>query len=645
MEGYISVTLPDGSRIEVERGSTVRQVAEELSQRLAREAVAARVDGVLRDLEWPLEKDCRVELVMFDSEEGQKVFRHTSSHIMAQAVQRIYPEARLAIGPAIENGFYYDFEVPKSFTPEDLEKIEEEMGRIVKEDYPVRRQDMTREEALEFFRRRGDHYKVELLEDMEPGTPVSVYWQGEFVDLCSGPHLPSTGKVRAYKLTSLAGSYWRGDEKRQSLQRIYGTSFPKKQQLEEHLHLLEEAARRDHRRLGKELGLFSLQQEAPGFPFFHPRGMVLRQELEAFWREVHQRYGYREIKTPMLLSQELWERSGHWDHYRENMYITRIDDQDFAIKPMNCPGGMLVYKSGPHSYRDFPLRLAELGLVHRHELSGVLHGLMRVRSFTQDDAHIFMLPQQVKDEIKEIIGLTDYLYRIFGFPYHVELSTRPEKAMGSVEVWDRATGALREALEEMEMDYQINEGDGAFYGPKIDFHLQDCLGRTWQCGTIQLDFLMPERFDLEYVGEDGEKHRPVTIHRTCLGSIERFIGILIEHYAGAFPAWLAPVQARVIPVADRHAAYGDRVRQSLQDRGVRAELDQRREKVGYKIREAEVQKVPYMLVVGDKEVAESTVSVRSYSQGDLGAMSMPDFQARVLEEIQTREDHQPAANR
>lgn len=632
----IVISLPDGSQLEYPRGVEVAQVARDISPRLYKDAVAAKVNGRLVDLATPLEEDSELEVLTFASEEGQRVFRHTSSHILAQAVKRLYPEAKFAIGPAIENGFYYDFDVPESFTPQDLEKIEAEMKKIVAADYPIVREEVSREEALAFFAEQGEKYKEELIRDLPEDVQVSLYRQGEFVDLCAGPHAPSTGKIKAIKLTSVAGAYWRGDENREMLQRIYGTSFPKQKELDEHLKMLEEAAKRDHRKLGRELDLFSIHEEGPGFPFFHPKGMIIRNELESFWREVHTRWGYQEIKTPIILREDLWKQSGHWDHYKENMYFTEIDEQAYAIKPMNCPGGILVYKNRPHSYREFPLRMAELGLVHRHELSGVLHGLMRVRSFTQDDAHIFLLPEQIKDEIINVIELTDYLYRVFGFDYHVELSTKPEKAMGSEEDWENATQALREALEEKGIEYKVNEGDGAFYGPKIDFHLKDCLGRTWQCGTIQLDFQMPERFELEYTGEDGEKHRPVMIHRTCLGSIERFIGILIEHYAGAFPTWLAPVQVKILPITDRHLDYCRQLAEEYKEHGIRVEVDERNEKVGYKIREAQLNKLPYMLIVGDKEVEEGTVSVRARSQGDIGAMAADRFLELIKEEIEVK---------
>jgi threonyl-tRNA synthetase len=629
--------LPDGTRREFPDGVTAADVLKTLGQRLQKEALVARVNGRLVDLSTPLPPEAAVAFLTFADEEGRDVYRHTSAHILAQAVKRLYPEAKLAIGPAIADGFYYDFDVPRPFTPEDLARIEAEMERIIKEDLPLERSELSREEARAAFLAAGETYKVEIIDELPPDAVISCYRQGEFTDLCAGPHLPSTGYVRAFKLLSVAGAYWRGDERNKMLQRIYGTSFPKKSLLEEHLHRLEEAKRRDHRRLGAELDLFSIREEGPGFPFFHPKGMIIRNELEAFWREVHRRRGYQEIRTPIILRRELWERSGHWDHYKENMYFTTIDDQPYAIKPMNCPGGILVFKRRVHSYRELPVRMAEMGLVHRHELSGVLHGLMRVRCFTQDDAHIFCRRDQVREEILQIIDLVEYFYReVFGFDYHVELSTKPEKAMGDDAIWELATGALREALEARGLPYKVNEGDGAFYGPKIDFHLRDCLGRTWQCGTIQADFLMPEKFDLYYVGEDGQRHRPVMLHRVVFGSLERFIAILTEHFAGAFPVWLAPVQVRVLPITDRHAAYAAAVTRQIEEADIRVELDARNEKVNYKIREAQVQKVPYMLVVGDREAAEGTVAVRHRSQGDLGVVLLSDFINRVREEIKTR---------
>jgi len=571
----IKVTLKDGSVNEYKRGITIKEVAESISAGLARVALAGEVDGVVRDLGYKIENDCKLNLLTFDDEGGRDAFRHTSSHIMAQAVKRLYPEAKLAIGPAIDTGFYYDFDVEKPFSPEDLEKIENEMNKIIKEDYELERFVLPRDEAIKFMEERGEPYKVELIKELPENEEISFYKQGEFVDLCAGPHLPSTGKVKAFKLLSVAGAYWRGSEKNKMLQRIYGTSFPKKSQLDEYLVRLEEAKKRDHRKQGKELDLFDILEEGPGFPFFMPKGMILRNLLIDYWRQEHKKRGYQEISTPIILNEDLWHRSGHWDHYKENMYFTKIDEANYAIKPMNCPGGMLVYKRKLHSYRDLPQRMAELGLVHRHELSGALHGLMRVRCFTQDDAHIFMTPDQIKDEIKGVIELIDDFYKVFGFKYHVELSTRPENSMGTDEQWEVATNALREAMESMGMQYKINEGDGAFYGPKIDFHLEDSIGRTWQCGTIQLDFQMPERFDLTYIGPDGERHRPVMIHRVVFGSIERFIAILTEHYAGAFPVWLSPVQVKVLPILDKHHDYAKSVEQKLVENGIRVETDYR----------------------------------------------------------------------
>nr|WP_152947228.1 threonine--tRNA ligase [Desulfofundulus thermobenzoicus] len=632
----VKVTLKDGSVREYPSGTPLSRVAAGISPRLAKEALVASVDGRLVDLSFPLEKDAAVQFYTFEDEQGRDVFRHSSAHVLAQAVKRLFPEAKLAIGPAIAGGFYYDFDVRRPFTPEDLERIEKEMQQIVQEDLPFARMEVSREEARERFAAAGEDYKVELIDDLPEDAVISIYRQGDFTDLCAGPHIPSTGRLKALKLTGVAGAYWRGDERNKMLQRIYGTAFPKKSQLEEHLFRLEEARRRDHRKLGVELDLFSIQEEGPGFPFFHPKGMVLRNQLEQYWREEHRRRGYQEIRTPIILNRTLWERSGHWEHYRENMYFTRIDETDFAVKPMNCPGAILVYKSRLHSYRDLPIRLAELGLVHRHELSGVLHGLMRVRCFTQDDAHIFMLPSQIREEITGVIDLVDEFYRVFGFNYKVELSTRPEKSMGSDEIWETATAALEDALQARGMEYKVNEGDGAFYGPKIDFHLEDCLGRTWQCGTIQLDFLMPEKFDLTYVGEDGQKHRPVMIHRVVFGSIERFIGILTEHFGGAFPTWLAPVQVRVLPIADRHMDYARQVVERLDARDIRVELDARNEKVNYKVRDAQAQKIPYMLVVGDREAAEGTVAVRHRSRGDEGALPLDHFLSRLEEEIRTK---------
>ncbi|SHJ74843.1 threonine--tRNA ligase [Propionispora hippei] len=631
--GHIHIELNNGSIREVEANQTLGEVAQSISRSLAKTALAAKVDGKVVDLACRLTKNAKVEFLTFEDQEGKNALRHSASHIMAQAVKRLYSDVQIAIGPAIANGFYYDFDAPVTFTPEDLARIQAEMERIVKEDLPIERMEMERAEAVRFFEEKGESYKVELIRDLPEDAVISLYRQGEFVDLCAGPHVASTGKVKAIKLQTLAGAYWRGDEKRKMLQRIYGTAFEKKAELDAYLTMLEEAAKRDHRKLGRELDLFSIQDEGPGFPFFHPKGMIIRNELETFWRKLHVKYGYQEIKTPIILSQKLWQQSGHWDHYRDNMYFTQIDDEGYAVKPMNCPGGILVYRTQHHSYRDLPLRTAELGLVHRHELSGALHGLMRVRSFTQDDAHIFMLPSQIKTEIKGVIDLFNQVYSTFGLSYHAELSTKPEKAMGNDEIWEVATKALQEALEECGMDYKINPGDGAFYGPKIDFHLKDSIGRTWQCGTIQLDMLLPEKFDLNYIGEDGQKHRPVMIHRVAYGSMERFIGILIEHYAGAFPAWLAPVQVKLLPITDRHVAYAQAVAQQMRGQDIRVEIDDRNEKIGYKIREAQVQKVPYTLVVGDKEQETNSVAVRKRGQGDLGSQPVAEFMAQLLKEI------------
>lgn len=629
----IQVTLKDGSVREYQPGTAVTEITESISRGLAKNAQAAKINNVVADLNTKVEEDSSLEILTFDDVEGKNVFRHTTSHILAQAVQRLFPGTKLGIGPAIADGFYYDFDSEHTFTPDDLKKIEAEMERIVKEDLPLERKTLSREEAIKFFKAKGENYKVELIEGLPSDAEISLYEQGDFVDLCAGPHVPSTGRIKAVKLLSLAGAYWRGSEKNKMLQRVYGTAFPKKQDLDDYLFRLEEAKKRDHRKLGQELKLFAVMDEGPGFPFFFPRGMVIRNELENFWRQVHRKWGYQEIKTPIILNRELWERSGHWFNYKENMYTTVIDDADYAIKPMNCPGAILIYDSELHSYRDFPLRTAELGLVHRHELSGALHGLMRVRSFTQDDAHIFMLSSQITDEVMGVINLFKEIYGTFGFEYRVELSTKPEKAMGSDEDWEMATNALEESLKKMGMDYKINPGDGAFYGPKIDFHLTDSIGRSWQCGTIQLDYQLPERFDLTFVGEDGQKHRPVMVHRTCYGSIERFIGILTEHYAGAFPAWLAPVQVKVLPITEKHHGYAKKLYDELFAAGIRVETDNRNEKIGYKIREAQLEKVPYMLVVGDKEMENGTVALRKRGEGDKGTAVFADFIQDLLKEI------------
>ena len=632
------ITLKDGSKKEYAEAKSVYDIAMDISEGLARVACAGEINGEEVDLRTVVDSDCELNILTFDSEGGKAAFRHTASHIMAQAIKRLYPETKLAIGPSIKDGFYYDVDRETPFTSEDLEKIEAEMKKIVKEALPLERFTMTREEAIKFMQEKEEPYKVQLIEDLPEDAELSFYRQGEFVDLCAGPHLMNTKPVKAFKLTSLAGAYWRGNEKNKMLTRIYGTAFTKKADLEEYLARIEEAKKRDHRKIGKELGIFMMREEGPGFPFFLPKGMVLKNTLLDYWREIHNKAGYQEISTPIMLNRQLWETSGHWDHYKENMYTTVIDDQDFAIKPMNCPGGVLVYESEPRSYRDLPLRMGELGLVHRHEKSGQLHGLMRVRCFTQDDAHIFMTPDQIREEIKGVAKLIDEVYSLFGFKYHVELSTRPEDSMGSDEDWEMATDALRAALDDLGLDYAVNEGDGAFYGPKIDFHLEDSLGRTWQCGTIQLDFQLPQRFNLEYIAADGEKHRPIMIHRVVFGSIERFIGILIEHFAGAFPTWLAPVQVRVLPISDKYMEYGQKVLAELKEAGIRAEIDTKAEKIGYKIREARLQKIPYMLVVGAKEEEDGVVSVRSRFKGDEGQKGLDAFISDIKDEIKNREN-------
>ena len=629
----MKISLKDGSEREYAGSKSVIAIASDISEGLARIATAGEINGETADLRTVVDSDCDLNILTFQDEKGKSAFWHTASHIMAQAVKRLYPDTKLAIGPSVADGFYYDIDRETPLTADDLDKIEAEMKKIVKEALPIEQFTKPRAEAIAYFREKGEPYKVELIEDLPDDAVISFYSQGEFTDLCAGPHLMTTKPVKAFKLTSLAGAYWRGSEKNMMLQRIYGTAFPKKAELDEYLAMLEEAKKRDHRKLGKELGLFMMRDEGPGFPFFLPKGMVLKNTLLDYWREIHQRNGYVEISTPIMLSRHLWETSGHWDHYKDNMYATVIDEEDFAIKPMNCPGGILVYQSEPRSYRDLPMRMGELGLVHRHEKSGQLHGLMRVRCFTQDDAHIFMMPEQIRDEIKDVARLIDEVYSLFGFKYHVELSTRPEDSMGSDEDWDMATDALRGALDDLGLSYVVNEGDGAFYGPKIDFHLEDSIGRTWQCGTIQLDFQLPLRFNLEYTGADGEKHRPIMIHRVAFGSIERFIGILIEHFAGAFPTWLAPVQVRVLPISDKYMDYGRKVFEVLNKSGIRTEMDTRAEKIGYKIREAQMQKIPYMLVAGAKEEENGLVSVRSRFAGDEGQKSLDEFVASVSSEI------------
>ena len=629
----IKIELKDGSNIEVEKESSVLDVAKKISEGLARVALAGIVNGEVKDLRYELNEDCKLEIVTFDNLEGKKAYWHTTSHIMAQAIKRIFPEVKLAIGPSIDNGFYYDFDVEKPFTEDDLAKIENEMKKIIKEDLAIERFTLPRDEAIKFMKEKQEPYKVELIEDLPEDEEISFYKQGEFTDLCAGPHVMKTGSIKAVKLLTTSGAYWRGNEKNKMLQRIYGISYPKASQLEEYLNMLEEAKKRDHKKLGKELELFMMTGEGPGFPFFLPKGMVLRNVLEDYWRKIHTLNDYQEVKTPVMLNAELWHRSGHWDHYKDNMYTTKIDEQDFALKPMNCPGGMLVYKSKMHSYKDLPIRMGELGLVHRHEKSGQLNGLFRVRCFTQDDAHIFCLPEQIESEIINLMHLINQVYSLFGFTYTVELSTRPENSMGSDEEWATAENALKKALEHENMEYVINEGDGAFYGPKIDFHIKDSLGRDWQCGTIQLDFQMPERFDLTYIGQDGEKHRPVMLHRVVFGSIERFIGVLIEHYAGAFPTWLAPVQVKILTISDKQKAYANKIVEKLMNEGIRVELDDREEKIGYKIREAQLQKIPYMLIVGDKEVETNAVGVRARKDGDIGQMPIDEFICKIKAEI------------
>ena len=632
----VKIILPDGSAKEYAAGTTLGEAVKQLSNSLAKKVLAANVNGELTDLREELVDGSEVAFLTFEEDGGKHTLRHTASHILAQAVKRLWPEAKLAIGPAIDKGFYYDIDMEHTLTPEDLGKIEKEMSRIVKENLPITKSVMSRQEAIEFFKSKNEDYKVELIQDLPEDAVISCYSQGDFIDLCAGPHVASTGKVKAFKLQSIAGAYWRGDEKNKMLQRIYGTAFEKKEELDAYLHLLEEAAKRDHRKLGKELGLFVIKEEGPGFPFFLPKGMALRNELENFWREVHHEFDYEEIRTPIILNKQLWETSGHWFHYRENMYTTIIDDEEYAIKPMNCPGGILVYQNEMHSYRDFPLRYAELGLVHRHELSGALHGLFRVRAFTQDDAHVFMLPDQMQSELMKVIELFDRIYSQFGLKYHVELSTKPDNAMGDDAIWEAATEALRNAIEAKGIPYVINPGDGAFYGPKLDYHIEDSLGRTWQCGTIQLDMNLPERFQIEYVGEDGQKHRPIMIHRACFGSMERFIGILTEHYAGAFPTWMAPVQVKILPISEKHVEYAKELAKQMHRDYVRVEVDDRSEKIGYKIRQAQMAKVPYMLVVGDKEVEEGTVNIRKHGGDELGSVPFEEFFNSIKIEIKER---------
>ena len=633
----MKVTLKDGSFKEYAQPMAVIDIAKDISEGLARMACVAEIDGEVKDLRTIVDKDCTLNIFTAKDPEGLAALRHTASHVMAQAIKRLWPETKLAIGPSIADGFYYDIDRDEPVTSDDLAKIEAEMKKIIKEALPLERFELPRAQAIEFMKEKNEPYKVELIEDLPEDAIISFYKQGEFTDLCAGPHLMNTKEVgKAFKLMNIAGAYWRGSEKNKMLTRIYATAFAKKEDLEAYVTMMEEAKKRDHRKLGKELGLFMMSDAGPGFPFFLPKGMILKNTLLDYWREIHKKAGYVEISTPIILNRSLWETSGHWDHYKNNMYTTVIDGEDYAIKPMNCPGGVLVYASEPRSYRDLPLRMGELGIVHRHEKSGQLHGLMRVRCFTQDDAHIFMTPEQIRDEIKNVAGLINQVYSLFGFKYHVELSTRPEDSMGSDEDWELATSSLQGALDDLGLDYVINEGDGAFYGPKIDFHLVDAIGRTWQCGTIQLDFQLPQRFELEYIGADGEKHRPIMIHRVCFGSIERFIGILIEHFAGAFPTWLAPVQVKVLPISEKYEEYAKSVKAALDAADIRAEIDLRSEKIGYKIREAQGQKIPYMLVVGQKEQADGTVSVRSRFKGDEGAEDLNVFIANIKAEIAGR---------
>lgn len=634
--GKVNVFLGDNKKFNIDSELTFYELIKQYDQKLAQEALAVKVNNdVKKDLSDKPEEGDRIEIITFQSKEGKEIFFHSSSHIMAQAVQELYPGTKIAIGPAIEEGFYYDFDSEHIFSPDDFEAIEKKMKEIVKRNLPFQKRILRKEEAINLFEQKGETYKVELLNEI-PQEVVTIYQQGDFIDLCRGPHVPFTGKIKAFKLLTVAGAYWRGDEKNKMLQRIYGISFDSKEALNNYLHLLEEAKRRDHRKIGKELDLFSFHEEGIGFPFFHPKGMIIRNLLEDFWREEHRKKGYQEIKTPIILNKSLWIQSGHWDHYKENMYFTKIDNQDFAVKPMNCPGGILIYKSRIHSYKELPLRLAELGLVHRHELSGVLHGLFRVRSFTQDDAHIYMRPSQIKEEVQNLIDFECSFYQTFGFDYHMELSTKPENAMGSDEVWARAVNSLKSALDDKGISYKINEGEGAFYGPKIDFHLRDCLGRSWQCGTIQLDFLMPEQFDLYYINSQGEKKRPVMLHRTIMGSLERFIGILIEQFAGSLPIWLAPVQVRLLPIADRHLDYGRKLEKILLEQRIRVELDEDNEKIGSKIRKAELEKIPYMLIFGDQEISNDSINIRKRGEGDQGASSLEQFITQIKREIEEK---------
>ncbi|MBE7093436.1 MAG: threonine--tRNA ligase [Clostridiales bacterium] len=629
----MNIYLKSGDALAVEENATCMQAAMAISEGLARNAICAKVNGALVDLSTVLQEGDSLEIVTLKDKEGLQVYRHTCAHVLAQAIKTIYPTCKLAIGPVIDNGFYYDVDFVTPIAQTDLAKIEAEMQKIIKSNLPIERFTLPKEEAVALMSEYSEDYKVELINDLPEGSVISFYKQGGFTDLCRGPHMPTTGKIKAFRLTSVAGAYWRGDEHNKMLTRIYGTAFAKKDEMEAYFTMLEEAKKRDHTKLGKELKLFAIMNEGKGLPFFLPNGMILKNQLIDYWRQIHTRDGYVEVNTPIMLNRSLWETSGHWYHYRDNMYTTKVDEEDFAIKPMNCPGGVLVYKNEPHSYKDLPIRMGELGTVHRHEKSGQLHGLFRVRCFTQDDAHIFMTREQIKDEIKGVVRLINEVYTLFGFKYHVELSTRPENSMGSDEDWEVATDALRSALDDMGFEYVVNEGDGAFYGPKIDFHLEDSIGRTWQCGTIQLDFQLPQRFEMEYVGEDGAKHRPIMVHRVVFGSIERFIGILIEHFAGKFPVWLSPLQVKILPITDRQVEYANALAAQMKEKGIRVKVDDRSEKIGYKIREAQMEKVPYMLVVGEKEMEAGQVAVRRRDKGDMGAINADEFIATVLSDI------------
>ncbi|MBQ4901028.1 threonine--tRNA ligase [Paenibacillus sp. Marseille-P2973] len=634
----IEVTLPDGTVRRYQKGTTLVQVAGSISTGLGKNAVAGKIDGKLADLNCPIGQNSTIEVITLDSKEGLEIYRHTTAHVMAQAIKSIYGDkaVKLGIGPVIADGFYYDIDIEKPLSIDDLARIEQAMEGIIKEDLPIVRRAVSREEATELFEKLEEPLKLELIQGLPEDAEITVYEQGEFLDLCRGPHLPSTGRIKAFKLLSVAGAYWRGDSNNKMLQRIYGTAFPKKAQLEEHLHFLEEAKKRDHRKLGKELELFMFSEEAPGMPFYLPKGMTIRTELENFERELQRQRGYDEVRTPLMMNNRVWEESGHWDHYKDNMYFTNVDDTTYALKPMNCPGHMLIFKNSLRSYRDLPIRISEYGQVHRHEFSGALNGMMRVRTFCQDDAHLFVLPEQIEEEIGNVIALIDHIYQIFGFEYKIELSTRPEDSMGSEELWEQAEQSLKNVLDRRGIEYRVNEGDGAFYGPKIDFHITDALKRSWQCGTIQLDFQMPEKFGLSYIGEDNQKHLPVVIHRAVYGSLDRFIGMLTEHYAGAFPLWLAPVQAKLLPVSENYVDYAYRVKKSLEEAGIRVEIDARNEKLGYKIREAQLEKVPYMLVLGENEKNSDSVSVRKRGEGDCGSRTIPEIANQIGEEIRSR---------